>query len=185
MGEEGVSLMSIRSFDDVVRVHGEHEDLLKRIYSLILIYRRQKVLKIPAFKYVRIKKVDKDGIVVELMKIRTTRHTRSEPIIDSMAGPPGPAFGWEPSGEDIVGYEEVYDGDSYGLQITDTITIPHTDVGLADDEELEEVERRYEKPRLEREKEEEKVRLKGEIDKRQGEVDKMQNELDALKTNHK
>jgi hypothetical protein len=173
--------MSIRSYGDVVRTYNDHNDLVRRIYKLLKIYKTQKVLNIPKFEYLRIKAVEENQIVVELLRIHSYEVTHFEEIVDEMAGPPGMGIGWEPSGEDIIGSREVVDGYNRYVKVVDTINIPENDVGLSDDSELEQVEKCYESKRKEKERQEEKIRLSKEIKKREEELHDLENELSELK----
>lgn len=167
--------MSIRSFVDVIRTHDNHNDLMKRIFKLILIYKKTGIVNIPKFSYIKILEVQENGLIVGLYKIEEERHWSSEPIIDSMAGPAGTSIGWKPSAEDIIGYGTVYDHCSYALNQVERVIIPKDDVGVADDFELCGIETKYTKLAKERKQAAEKEKLENEIEVKQ-------KELDALKT---
>ena len=172
--------MSVRSYGDVVRTYNDYNDLMRRIYKLLKIYKAQKVLHIPKFEYLRLKAVEEKHIVVELLLIHSYEVTHFKGIVDEMAGPPGLGIGWEPSGEDIIGSREVVDGYNRYVKVVETINIPANDVGLGDDSELEQIEQRYAKQREEKERQEERERLQREIQKRDEEIKKMQVQLTEL-----
>lgn len=169
--------MSIRSFNDVVHTYDNYNDLMKRIFRLILIYKKTGILNIPKFSYIKILEVQENGIIVGLYRIEEEKHNRSEPIIDAMAGPAGTSIGWKPSPEDIIGYEDVYDHSTYALIQVENIIIPKSDIGVADDIELCGVEHKCSKIAKERKLEANKKALEGQIESKQKELDKLKDVL--------
>jgi hypothetical protein len=135
--------MSIRSFEDVVRVIGDNADLYHRILKLLSIYKKTEIVNIPRFSYIRIEKIQKNSITISLHKIREDKYYRQEPIIGAGAGPCGFGGGWVPQSEDIIGYKDVYDNTTWGIEQIMEVTIPESDIGIVDDSELINIENRY------------------------------------------
>lgn len=169
--------MSIRLYEDVVAAYNNYNDLMNRIFRLLMIYQKYEIIDVPKFEYLRVKSVKEDVINVELICILKSDVYDSIDIIDSMAGPPGLGLGWKPSGEDIIGSELVLVGEDYAVDVVMVINIPSNDIGIHDDSELDVVEKRYKAKYEASKKAEKQKRLEENIKKSSEEVEKMKEEL--------
>jgi len=135
--------MSIRSREDVVVTLDNYNDLMKRICKLLSIYKKFDIATVRAYKSIRIKNISEKFVCVELLRLNEEKHYSYVDIIDPNAGPPGFGFGWEPSGEDIIGSEQVYDGSTWAIKVVGSIEIPYCDIAIFDDSYLKDIEAKY------------------------------------------
>jgi len=173
--------MSIRSKEDVVHAYNDYHDLMNRIYKLLDIYRKWNVLHLKKYRYIRLKEITDVYITVELLKLEENKHYTTEDIIDPMAGPAGFSAGWEPLGEDIIGSREIYDGSSWALKVVETINIPYSDVSIADDEMLKDIEKGYQSTYEEKKRKEHIEQKRAELDKKRKEIEDITKELEEMK----
>lgn len=138
-------IMSMRSQGDIVSAFNNYNDLMYNIYKIVLICKKTKLIDIHKFTYIKIIKLSEETTTVGLYAVESEDHYVNEAVVDSNAGPPGFGMGWEPDGEDIIGYKPVYSGSSHYMAQVYQLKIPNTDLIINDETDLTSIENRYQK----------------------------------------